>query len=117
MRRKRVGQRPVNFFESTHRELIGRLDDVHPNTVLKVKTFRQRCGSWSKYLVIKSTGEKLMLLTALIKGKTPQYMWCNCCQKRRRTLYVEHRKKHIENIFDRITYECCKCGDTLEDIK
>jgi len=54
--------------DTIHRSVVGRLDKVGPKTLLCVRVFKEKDGSWAKYLTVKNTNEKIMLLTALIKG-------------------------------------------------
>lgn len=51
--------------DTIHRKVLGRLDKMHSNTILCVKKFKHGKDSWAKYLIVKNTGEKVMLITAL----------------------------------------------------
>lgn len=52
--------------DSIHREVIKRLDRVSPTSELQIKKIKIKKGSWVKYLIVKNTGERLMLISGVI---------------------------------------------------
>lgn len=56
--------------DTIHREVIRELDKIRPGTVLQIKKVKYKNGTWFKHLVVKNTGRKIMLITALIKSSS-----------------------------------------------
>ena len=108
--RKYRGNRNIYNWESLHRDLIGTLDKLNGNTILKVKTFRANDGSYAKYLVTASNNKKLMMITALWKGKV-QWRFCTTCEEKRRPKESSDKYQRLIKV-----HYCRKCRTELEKI-